>query len=211
MARIPKWKRGLEIDIEDFPKYSGENVEKLYDIYKAMRRQVNVRKNRFRRSGEFSHALERYDREAKEQLQFVGPKSYNSLVGEIVLMQKFFNSETSSVTGAREVNKREDLRIFGPSARSETKPARTMTARERELYWDLVDEWYDQQFKTNSHLASGQIQRSLADLMFKSDDFNEATLVEKLNQLTAHAKGDIMVDKETGHNVVLRGTRYDSP
>lgn len=210
MAKTPKWKIGLGLEPEDFPKYSKENVGQLYDIYKAMRKQYISRKNAFRRKDIISHAQRRYEREVTRELAKDENHLYNKLVREIALLQKFFKSETATVAGTREVNRREDLRIFGPAGRSKTKPAHTMTSAEREKYWDLHDEWYSQLYSSNTDLASSQIQMSLGDLIINSDEFNEATLTEKLEQLRQHARGDLIVNEETGRNEVLSGTRYGS-
>ena len=212
MASTPKWKIGLGLEPEDFPKYSKENVGELYDIYKAMRKQYISRKNAFRRKDIISHAQRSYEREFIRELKKDESHLYNKLVGEIARLQKFFKSETATVTGIREVDRREDLRIFGPAGRSKTKPARTMTSKEREIYWDLMDEWFAQEFADNTDLGKGsnRLQFSLGELMFKSDEFNEASLTEKLKMLTEHGRGNLIVNEETGRNEVLSGTRYGS-
>lgn len=216
MAKTPKWKTGLGLEPEDFPKYSKENIGELYDIYKAMRKQFETRKNAFRRKNLVSHAVMRYEREVTREIGREEKHLYNKLAREITLLQKFFNSETSTVVGTREVNRREDLRIFGPMGRSKRKPARTMTAEERERYWDLYDEWLKQKYNgQTTHLVSSQIQWSLADLSTKYslEDFDLMNILNAVTENLNLENRDFIVEdgeeipKERVIYEVLAGTR----
>lgn len=60
-------------------------------------------------------------------------------VAELQAYKKFFGSKSSTVSGAREIMKQQDARIFGVDASG--KPLKRMTRNQRENFWALYDEF----------------------------------------------------------------------
>lgn len=60
---------------------------------------------------------------------------------ELSRLNRFFNSESSTVKGTNELSKRQDMRIFGASESDPSKPAQRMTRSEREAFWAAYNEF----------------------------------------------------------------------
>lgn len=60
-------------------------------------------------------------------------------VSELQAYKKFFGAKSSTVKGAREIMRQQDVRIFGTDASG--KPLQRMTRIQRENFWSLYDEF----------------------------------------------------------------------
>ena len=203
MARKSITQKVLEMSDKDI---SQQNKSTLAKYYKSMRTALGVRMKTFRDAGEFSHAYNRYEREFKKGIQMkVSEMTQGRLQKEVLLLKKFFESETSTVEGAEEVNRRQDVMIFGAIPGTNI-PNRTMSMDERKEYWDLFDEWYAQEYETHPKLQSSEIQNTLADLMFTGKgEFNSALLTEKMAILSERASEEHEMDLRRKSSSVLRG------
>ena len=203
MARKSITQKVLEMSIEDIGQ---QNKSTLAKYYKSMRTAIGKRMKTFREAGEFSHAYNVYEREFKKEIPIkVSEMTQGRLQKEVVRLKKFFESETSTVEGAQEVNRRQDVMIFGAIPGTNI-PNRTMSVTERKEYWDLFDEWYAQEYETHPKLQSSEIQNTLADLMYAdTGEFNSMLLTEKLAFLSKRASDehDEMLRRKSSS--VLRG------
>ena len=203
MARKSITQKVLEMSIEDIGQ---QNNSTLAKYYKSMRTALGIRMKTFAEAGEFSHAYNRYEREFKKEIPMkVSEMTQGRLQKEVVRLKKFFEGETSTVEGAQEVNRRQDVMIFGAIPGTDI-PNRTMSVTERKEYWDLFDEWYAQEYETHPKLQSSEIQNTLADLMYAgTGDFNSMLLTEKLAFLSKRASDehDEMLRRKSSS--VLRG------
>ena len=193
----------LEMSDKDISQQNKNTLEKYY---KSMRTALGVRMKTFRDAGEFSHAYNRYEREYKKGIQMkVSEMTQGRLQKEVLLLKKFFESETSTVEGAQEVNRRQDVMIFGAIPGTNI-PNRTMSVTERKEYWDLFDEWYAQEYETHPKLQSSEIQNTLADLMYAdTGEFNSMLLTEKMAFLSERAAEEHEIDLRRKSSSVLRG------
>ena len=203
MARKSITQKVLEMSIEDIGQ---QNKSTLAKYYKSMRSALGKRMKTFREAGEFSHAYNVYEREFKKEIPMkVSEMTQGRLQKEVVRLKKFFEGETSTVEGAQEVNRRQDVMIFGAIPGTNI-PNRTMSVTEREEYWNLFDEWYEQEYENHPQLQSGEIQNTLADLMYAgTGEFNSMLLTEKLAFLSKRASDehDEMLRRKSSS--VLRG------
>lgn len=203
MARKSITQKVLEMSIEDIGQ---QNKSTLAKYYKSMRSALGKRMKTFREAGEFSHAYNVYEREFKKEIPMkVSEMTQGRLQKEVVRLKKFFEGETSTVEGAQEVNRRQDVMIFGAIPGTDI-PNRTMSVTERKEYWDLFDEWYSQEYETHPQLQSGEIQNVLADLMYAdTGEFNSMLLTEKMAFLSKRASDehDEMLRRKSSS--VLRG------
>ena len=203
MARKSVTQKVLEMSIEDIGQ---QNKNTLAKYYKSMRSALGKRMKTFREAGEFSHAYNVYEREFKKEIPMkVSEMTQGRLQKEVVRLKKFFEGETSTVEGAQEVNRRQDVMIFGAIPGTDI-PNRTMSVTERKEYWDLFDEWYAQEYETHPKLQSSEIQNTLADLMYAdTGDFNSMLLTEKMAFLSERASEEHEMDLRRKSSSVLRG------
>lgn len=203
MARKSITQKVLEMSIDDIGQ---QNKITLAKYYKSMRSALGKRMKTFREAGEFSHAYNVYEREFKKEIPMkVSEMTQGRLQKEVVRLKKFFESETSTVEGSEEVNRRQDVMIFG-SIPGTNIPNRTMSAEERKEYWNLYDEWYNQEYKKHPELQSSEIQNILADLMFAgTGEFNSMLLTEKMAYLSERASEEHEMDLRRKSSSVLRG------
>ena len=203
MARKSVTQKVLEMSFEDIGQ---QNKSTLAKYYKSMRSALGKRMKTFREAGEFSHAYNVYERELKKEIPMkVSEMTQGRLQKEVVRLKKFFEGETSTVEGAQEVNRRQDVMIFGAIPGTNI-PNRTMSVTERKEYWDLFDEWYAQEYETHPKLQSGEIQNTLADLMYAgTGDFNSMLLTEKLAFISERASEEHEMDLRRKSSSVLRG------
>ena len=203
MARKSITKKVLEMSDKDI---SQQNKSTLAKYYKSMRSALGKRMKTFSEAGEFSHAYNVYEREFKKEIPMkVSEMTQGRLQKEVTRLKKFFESETSTVKGAEEVNRRQDVMIFGEIPGTNI-PNRTMSADERKEYWNLYDEWYNQEYKKHPELQSSEIQNILADLMFTGKgEFNSMLLTEKMAYLSERASEEHEMDLRRKSSSVLRG------
>ena len=203
MARKSVTQKVLEMSIEDIGQ---QNKSTLAKYYKSMRSALGKRMKTFREAGEFSHAYNVYEREFKKEIPMkVSEMTQGRLQKEVVRLKKFFEGETSTVEGAQEVNRRQDVMIFGAIPGTDI-PNRTMSVTERKEYWDLFDEWYAQEYETHPKLQSSEIQNTLADLMYADNgEFNSMLLTEKMAFLSERASEAHEMDLRRKSSSVLRG------
>ena len=203
MARKSVTQKVLEMSIEDIGQ---KNKSTLAKYYKSMRSALGKRMKTFREAGEFSHAYNVYEREFKKEIPMkVSEMTQGRLQKEVVRLKKFFEGETSTVEGAQEVNRRQDVMIFGAIPGTNI-PNRTMSVTERKEYWDLFDEWYAQEYETHPKLQSSEIQNTLADLMYAdTGEFNSMLLTEKMAFLSERASEAHEMDLRRKSSSVLRG------
>lgn len=203
MARKSITQKVLEMSFEDIGQ---QNKSTLAKYYKSMRSALGKRMKTFREAGEFSHAYNVYEREFKKEIPMkVSEMTQGRLQKEVVRLKKFFEGETSTVEGAQEVNRRQDVMIFG-SIPGTNIPNRTMSVTERKEYWDLFDEWYAQEYETHPKLQSSEIQNTLADLMYAdTGEFNSMLLTEKMAFLSERASEAHEMDLRRKSSSVLRG------
>lgn len=185
MARKSLTQKILEMSDKEI---SQQNEKTLRQYYKSMRTALGKRMATFEEADEFSYAYNRYEREFKKEIPMkISEMSENRLRKEVFRLKKFFGGETSTVAGAQEVHRRQDILIFG-AIPGTTIPNRSMTKDERIEYWDLYDQWYEQEYENNPQLQSGEIQNTLADLMFTGNGgFNSMLLTEKMAALSEAA------------------------
>ena len=203
MARKSITQKVLEMSDKDIGQ---QNKSTLAKYYKSMRTALGVRMKTFREAGEFSHAYNVYEREFKKEIPMkVSEMTQGRLQKEVLLLKKFFEGETSTVEGAQEVNRRQDVMIFGAIPGTNI-PNRTMSVTERKEYWDLFDEWYAQEYETHPKLQSSEIQNTLADLMYAgTSEFNSMLLTEKMAFLSERASEAHEMDLRRKSSSVLRG------
>ena len=181
MAAKKKLTRAEQISnmpMEQVMKMSGkEGRKKLESYVKSLKFGYNRRVQSFKKKGLVSHAqiaLEGTLPPGKEvQLTKM---TRNQLILEFARYSKFFQDATSSEEGIKEVNRQQDIRIFGVDQKG--RPKRTMTDTERQKYWSLYEEYQNQQPTANSRYGSESIQQMIAEALFDTDGTPGENLVD---------------------------------
>lgn len=193
MAKLTKAEQISRIPFEELGKLGGkEGVNQLKSYLKTLRQGYIRRVQSFKRRGVDSFAQIALEREFPRRAREINSLSRNQLLLEIAKYSKFFNDETSTLKGIEKVNKEQDIRIFGADKRG--RPKRTMSTEERRAYWDLYNEFLNQNKNASSKYGSETIQQMLADITFARqekmsflDTLNALgeNLEENLNQINA--------------------------
>lgn len=169
--------------MEQVMKLSGkEGRKKLESYVKSLKFGYKRRVQSFKKKGLVSHAqiaLEGALPPGKEvQLTKM---TRNQLILEFARYSKFFQDATSSEEGIKEVNRQQDIRIFGADQKG--RPKRTMTDAERQKYWTLYEEYQNQQPTANSRYGSESIQQMVAEALFDTDGTPGENLVDFLDRV----------------------------
>ncbi len=158
-----------EINSKEFQKDLDANLEVMIKKYNDRVRSFGNKKNQ----NVFSYALDKMDdwinnntyaKGGAGKLKMPKPtgdrRRDNARKQTIAFrIQEFFNADTSSVEGARRVARDQDARLFGVNARG--NPIRRMTFEERKKFWDVYDEflnqnkqWSDKSYRAQEVIAS---------------------------------------------------------
>lgn len=147
---------------------SDERRPELERMYRSLRIIYGQRKASFERADIKSYAIRAYEytpsgKEGYEPVKRIIPpmkKMSNArLYGEVMSLKKFLEAETSTVAGAEEVYRRQDLRLFG--ADSSGEPAGRLSQDERDFLWDRFEDFRD----TSNFGTSSQVQSAILDIM----------------------------------------------
>ena len=177
----------LRKSVEDLAKMQGEKGrEEMIKGIQSLRRAFARRVKTIQSSGHYSYALDTYV-DMSRQRRPLKSLTRNQMIAEIISYQKFFEAETSSVKGILNVNREQDIRIFG--ADENGNPRYNMSDDERQEFWSVYDEFIRQNRSLVPWLSSGQIQQTLAEMQsdsrknfYSKDDFT-AQLTELKNRL----------------------------
>ena len=153
----------IEMTPEDI---STKDISELRRYYKALRTTIGKRRSAFDKADLYSYAIEGYDKSVAQNPNIPLKKmTINRLRREVMYAIKALTGETSTVAGAREVYREQDIRIFGQIPGTNL-PEYTMSKAERKAYWDEYDEWRGNKDIQALALESDQQQTALADIFF---------------------------------------------
>lgn len=163
--RTPKTK-SEKLAAKPWDEVLAMGTEELRSAIRTMRAGYNRRKTAIRAAGLFSHALSRARKNFPGTGIFKVEKlQRNQLLKEYNKYIQFFGAKTSTVKGIKDVNLKQDKRLFG--TRKDGKPLKRMTEKQREKYWDLYDEYNNQKPADIYMYSSDRIQTVLADVFKK--------------------------------------------
>lgn len=136
-------KRIQEVSPEEIGKMKEGELEKLVN---ATRKQVERRIKRIEKSGLYSHAAAAYEESIAKHERLPDPRvmTINQMRAEMSSHQSFLKAKTSTVKGIKDVNRQQDLRIFGPKTPGGKTPKHTMDHKERVKFWRFYNEFEHQ-------------------------------------------------------------------
>lgn len=151
-AEISKLSKSQMIDL----------LRKVRSLYQRREKQLERVKDSV-----FSPALDKmkdyYDENKQQALSRISrAKAYN----EIMRIQEFFRARTSDVKGAREVQREQDIRVYGEGATG--KPLHRLTIDQRTKFWEFYNE-YIKTYKNEEFIyGSNQLQQYIGDIYIAS-------------------------------------------
>lgn len=189
-----------ETPIEQLTKLGGEEGRaQLIKYAKTLRTGYRRRVAQFQRKGLVSHAQLTLEKSLPKERRAMklNKLSRNQLILEIRRYQKFFRSKTSSVEGIKEVNKEQDLRIFGESFKS-GKPISSLNQDQRITYWDYYDEFVNRYPNYIARYGSERVQEVLADAIEGSalGSDRAAGILEALDKARAIFRFQDLIEQE---------------
>lgn len=134
-----------------------------------------------------------------QKTQFKNPPtskmSRNQVLSELFAHQSFHSAKTSSVQGARKVQREQDIRLFGTNKSG--NPRKRMTVKQRHRFWSIYDE-FNRTYKNKEYLyGSNRIQQALADMVkgnrVKSDNILNT---EDFEELLRTLEGSLKEEQE---------------
>lgn len=136
----------------------------------------------------YSYALEKFRDAMKKRkedgvIKQLSKMDYLQLLSEWRVLSSFLTSETSTLAGIKDVNRRQDLMLFGPDKKG--SPIGTMTDEERKVFWALYDEFKSQDSTLYSLLQS---KKTLWELGTMANDKDSGFWAEIQKQAKKPAK-----------------------
>ncbi|MBD5232335.1 MAG: hypothetical protein HDS66_09350 [Bacteroidales bacterium] len=202
--RVTKAEKIAKMSLESLGKLSGESGKKqLLSYARTLKSGYTRRVGSFKRKGLVSHAQISFEKSYPTGKQIpLNKMTRNQLLLEIARYSKFFNDQTSTEKGIRDINRQQDIRIFGANARG--APKMTMTSEEREAFWDFYEEFRNQYPEWSTQPFSESVQQNLADIMFKDPIFESMTFINRLEYAKKRFLDSIQTENiEDSPNVLL--------
>lgn len=127
----------------------------------------------------------------------------NQMRSELFRLQEFFDSDTSTVPGARRVQAEQDRRIFGTDKRG--RPKYRMTVQQRSDLWKVFEE-YKKLRPSDVLEQSNIIQQAVGQILIEEGkiDFNMDTLnkvMEKVEQERVRFNWEMDIDYDDSEPV----------
>lgn len=153
-------KRIQNVTPEEIGKMKEGELEKLVT---ATRKQVERRIKRIEKSGLYSHAADAYEKKIVDHDRLPDPRvmTINQMRAEMSSHQSFLSAKTSTIKGIKDVNKQQDLRIFGSKTPGGKTPKYTMNREERTKFWKFYNE-FEHQHKRAS-FDSTRVQQLISE------------------------------------------------
>lgn len=189
------------------------NKHELEGFVSDMRKKYGTRKVQFTKPGQknlYSPAMEKMEDYYNDSPQKAPTKtSRQKLLEEAFRLQGFFQSKTATVKGAREVSKEQDARLFGTKiVKGKEVPKYRMSRQQRENFWNLYDEFLNQNKTALYRFGSNRIQQYLASMFERKSSFEITP--ERLNEIFDDLNGREKEENDgfTGSDV-YSGKWYD--
>lgn len=137
----------------------------------------------------YSPAIEYMESYYEEGYPKIRKISRNRALSELFQIQSFFKARTSTVRGAREYIKKQDIRIFGADKKG--KPLGTLTRDQRARFWSVYNEFIRQNPVADLIYGSDRIVSALNYL--RKDGYDEddiQTIIDNLKEELERQKAE---------------------
>ena len=202
MARITK-RSFLKLNPSDIGKLKSPELRELIRGVRNLFSQQEKTFNKYDQTV-YSPALDKM----KDYYEDRGKKApskmnVNQMRSELFRLQEFFDSDTSTVPGARKVQAEQDRRIFGTDKRG--RPKYRMTVQQRSDLWKVFEE-YKKLRPSDALEQSNIIQQAVGQILIEEGkiDFNMDTLnkvMEKVEQERVRFNWEMDIDYDDSEPV----------
>ena len=182
----------------------------LRELLRGARQLFNVQEQTFKKyensvwspaRDKMKHYYESTEQKAPSRMNI------NQMRGELFQLQNFFQAETSTLPGARKVQKEQDVRFFGTDSRG--RPKKRLTTDQRTQLWSIFDE-YKKMRPADVLENSTIVQQALASMLIEKGelDFSARTLDDlavKIYEMRQQV--DWEMDEKYDDESVFSGTR----
>ena len=168
MARITK-KKFVNLSPSEIGKMK---APELRELLRGARQLFNVQEQTFKKyeKSVWSPARDKMKNYYESTEQKVPSRmNINQMRGELFQLQNFFQAETSTLPGARKVQKEQDIRLFGQDSRG--RPKKRLTTDQRTKFWSLFDE-YKKMRPADVLENSSIVQQALASMLIEKGDLD---------------------------------------
>lgn len=183
----------------------------LRNILRSVRQLFNAQEKTFQKYEQkvWSPARDKMNKYYEETEKKAPSKmNINQMRGELFHLQGFFQSETSTIPGARKVQNEQDIRFFGEDSRG--RPKKRLNTDQRTKLWSIFDE-YKKMRPADVLENSSIVQQSIASMLIENGDidFSARTLDELAQKIyEMRQKVDWEMDEEyEDDESVFSGTR----
>lgn len=180
MAKKEKWNKKKIIGLS--PSEIGKmNRPQMLNLIKQAREIFDKQENKFNKykSTVFSPSLEWMKDYYSENRDKLNKMSLNKLRAEAFRLQNFFDSKTSTVPGARAIQRDQDKRIFG--TKKNGVPKERLTIDERKEFWSIYNE-YKQINPADVLETSNIVQQILGEMIIQNDKLNRAEFLKEARE-----------------------------
>lgn len=151
------------------------STEELEKMVKDVRRQTARRISSLEKNQADSYAAYKLEQELEKfHDRYTDRSDRWALSAELARYHEFWASKGSTVSGAKEINREEDIRIFGSEKRGAiVTPVYRMTTEERKKFWAAYMEFMNQHPEKSTRDNSERIQRLVGNYMnlVRAEDF----------------------------------------
>ena len=198
MARITK-RSFLKLNPADIGKLKAPELRELLRGVRNLFTQQEKTFGKYKQSV-YSPALDKMENFYEDRgKQAPSRMNTNQMRNEVFRLQEFFDSDTSTVPGARKVQSEQDRRIFGTDKRG--RPKYRMSVEERTQLWSIFEE-YKKIRPSDVFEQSNIVQQAIGQVLIESDkiDFSMDTLYKVM---------DKVMDQQQKINWEMVGLDYD--
>lgn len=163
--------------------------EQSKDLLRQFRQKYQVRAEQLERweGRVYSYAKDKMDDYyANAKNTNIETMSRNQLQNELFQIQAFFNSETSSVQGAKRVAREQDVRIFGETG---NRAKHRMSVEDRRKFWALYEEFLNQNPTATTAYTSGKIQQYIGQMIKDKSKLDSLVTEDEKGNLTFNTEG----------------------
>lgn len=151
---------------------SKEDIKELIKMVNTMRSGARARIKSIEKAGLYSYAADKFapsEKTVRELLKGKTPvEQRNILVQEFARYQSFFESKTATKEGIRDIEREQDIRIFGKDEAG--NPRATLSRDDRIRFWSLYAEYANSHAVEVAKYGSDRIQQMVAEFAIQKPE-----------------------------------------
>lgn len=186
--------------------FKGHGVEYWRAELLKIRNATSRRVASLRKKGIVSEAMAYLEQQEGLGKTPVSKMNYWQITAEVGKYHNFWSMKGSTESGAREINREQDIRIFGTDRYG--RPIRTMTREERVQFWSLYSEFQNQYKAESIRYDSTRLQQMIGETLrpFHGGLAKNLDVVSVLNTVREKMEADF--ERQEAQEVELSSVNY---